>query len=140
MMKFWRKLLRAGKPEHIVSGEWGEQQAVELLEGKGWKILGQRVRSGSREEIDIVARSGDLLVFVEVKFRRSEVFGRPIESVNRNKRRLLCRAAARYLVKLKNPRVCYRFDVVEVVGSPGVGVKKICHTENAFPMDRKYSI
>lgn len=139
-MELWRKLFGSGKPKHLVSGEWGEQKAVEFLCRKGLKILGKRVRDGSREELDIVARDGDVLVFVEVKTRRSEEFGRPIESVNRNKRRLLCRAAARYLVKLKNPRVCYRFDVVEILGSPDEGVETIRHTENAFPMDRKYSI
>lgn len=123
-----------------MSGEWGEDEAADHLRAGGWKILDKRVRSGSREEIDIVARDGEMLVFVEVKTRKSDLFGRPMASVNRNKRRLLCRAAARYLTSLKNPRVCYRFDVIEVLGNPSEGVKDLRHTRNAFPMDRKYAI
>ena len=138
--RFIRRLLGRKTPRHLVSGEWGEAQAKKCLVGKGWKILGQRVRNGNREEIDIVARDGEVLVFVEVKTRASEAFGRPIDSVNRRKRALLCRAAARYLVKLKNPRVFYRFDVIEVIGGPQCGVEQLRHTENAFPMDRRYTI
>ena len=102
--------------------------------------MGRRVRQGNREEIDVVARDGEVLVFVEVKTRASEAYGRPAASVDRNKRRLLCRAAARYLARMADPRVCYRFDIVEVVGSPRDGVKDVRHIANAFPMDRKYAI
>lgn len=139
-MRLWRKLFVREKADHLKSGEWGEGEAEKHLASKGWKILGRRIRDGSREEIDLIARDGDILVFVEVKTRASESFGRPIESVNRRKRQLLCRAAARYLKKLKNPRVFYRFDVVEVVGSPWDGLSALRHTPNAFPMDRKYTI
>lgn len=140
MMRLWRKLVLSRKVRNVESGEWGERQAEQHLCAKGWKILGRRVRYGSREEIDLVARDDKTLVFVEVKTRSSENFGRPIESVNRRKRQLLCRAAARYLVKLKNPRVYYRFDVVEVVGNPSSGVQDLRHTVNAFQMDPKYTI
>lgn len=127
-------------PKNLLAGEWGEKQAEIHLVKKGLKILARRYRTGNREELDLIAREGDVLVFVEVKTRRSEVFGRPVQSVNSRKKKLLCRAAARYLVKLRNPRVYYRFDVVEVIGSPEDGVKSIRHIPNAFCMDPKYSI
>ena len=136
----WGRLFGTRKARHLESGEWGEVQAEKYLAGKGWKILGRRVRNGNREELDLVARAGGILVFIEVKTRASERFGRPIESVNRRKKALLCRAAARYLTKLKNPRVYYRFDVVEVIGSPDAGMADLRHTENAFLMDKRYTI
>jgi putative endonuclease len=139
-VSFWKRFVRSARPSHIVSGEWGEREAGRHLKSKGWKVLGLRVREANREEIDIVARDGDVLVFVEVKTRASESFGRPIESVDRKKRELLCKAAARYLVKLKDPRIFYRFDVIEVIGTPKEGVSELRHVENAFPMDRRYSI
>ena len=136
----WRLLNGLGGPRQLDSGEWGEAQAERHLAAKGWKILGRRVRNRGREELDLIARDGDVLVFVEVKTRSSEGYGRPIASVDRDKRRLLCRAAARYLARLKNPRVYYRFDVVEVIGSPASGVLELRHVPNAFQMDSRYTI
>jgi len=138
--RFLRSLRRLRKPKHLESGEWGEAQAEKHLAAKGWKILGRRVSNRGREEIDLIARDGEILVFVEVKTRSTEGYGRPIESVDRRKKRLLCRAAARYLAGLKNPRVFYRFDVVEVVGSPASGVSDLRHVPNAFQMDRRYTL
>jgi len=60
------------------TGIWGENQAEEFLKAKGYKILGQRVRIGDRDELDLVARDGKILVFVEVKTRGSQDFGRPL--------------------------------------------------------------
>jgi putative endonuclease len=98
------------------------------------------VRFGAREEIDIVARDGGILVFVEVKTRKNEYFGRPAGSVDRKKRHLLSRAAVRYLKRLKNPRVCFRFDIVEVIGEPGDDKPKLRYIENAFTLDRIYAL
>jgi len=122
------------------SGLWGEGEAEKTLRAKGYKILGKRVRIGDRDEIDLVARDGDILVFVEVKTRKSQEFGRPVSAVDRNKRHTMSRAAVRYLKKIKCPRVNFRFDVVEVTGSRGCGNPAINHIENAFTLDRRYSI
>jgi putative endonuclease len=122
------------------AGRWGEQQAAHALRAKGYRVLGERVRVGTRDEIDIVARHGEVLVFVEVKTRRSEDFGRPAASVDRRKRHTLSRAAVRYLRALRYPAVAFRFDVVEVVGQPGDAAPVIRHLENAFPLDRRYSL
>jgi putative endonuclease len=122
------------------TGEWGESQAARQLEDKGYKILGRRVRVGRRDEIDLVARHGAVLVFVEVKTRRSENFGRPSASVDRGKRHALSRAAVRYLQRLADPRIAFRFDVVEVIGECRGPNPVIRHIENAFNLERRYML
>jgi putative endonuclease len=74
------------------------------------------VRAG-RGEIDLVCRDGESLVFVEVKTRQTDRYGRPAEAVNAIKRRRLIQAALWYLRELDNPEVRYRFDIVEVLGA-----------------------
>ncbi len=128
-------------PEHLKTGVWGEQVAADVLKRNGYKILGQRVRIGTRDELDLVARDGECLVFVEVKTRGSEMYGRPFSSVDRKKRHTLSRGAIRYLQRLKNPRVSFRFDVVEVIGHPDATTPpEIRHIRNAFPLDRRYML
>ena len=122
------------------AGQWGEQQAERMLREKGYGIVGRRVRVGTRDEIDLVARDGAVLVFVEVKARKGEFFGRPLAAVDRAKRHALSRAAVRYLERLKNPRVCFRFDVVEVVGLAGDPAPVVRHVPNAFALDRQYAL
>ncbi len=122
------------------SGLWGEAVAERALRATGYKILGKRVRFSSREELDIVARHKDVLVFVEVKTRSSESFGRPIDSVDRDKRRAMGRAAVHYLKRLGFPGIFYRFDVVEVVGEPGDADPVVRHIENAFTLDQRYRL
>ncbi len=124
-------------PFHLRAGLWGEGQAEIYLQGKGFKILGRRMKVGLRDEIDLVARAEETLVFVEVKTRKSERFGRPFESVDRRKRHALSRAAVRYLGRLKRP-VNFRFDVVEIIGEPDGGAPVVRHIENAFLLDRCY--
>ena len=126
--------------QHLATGKWGERTAARFLKRKRYRILGLRVRVGVRGEIDIIARQGDVLVFVEVKTRGSEAFGRPLAAVDRRKRRVLSRAAVRYLAKLRNPRVLFRFDVVEVIGNARDRNPEIRHIENAFVLDRRYSL
>lgn len=117
-----------------ITGDWGEQIAARHLETKGYRILGRNVRFGSRCELDIVARSPapDVLVFVEVKTRRSDAFGRPSDSVGRAKQRALARAAEQYLRRLRRRPAHIRFDVVEVLGSPDAASPLVRHIENAF--------
>ena len=139
----FRKIFKsaARQPRHLETGEWGEGVAEKMLRKKGYKILGRRVRVGTRDELDLVARDGDVLVFVEVKTRKSEAFGRPVDSVNHAKRHTLSRAAVRYLKKLKNPRICFRFDVVEVIGDMDSTVApEVRHIENAFALERRYQL
>lgn len=131
---------RNDKPAHLKTGEWGEKQAEGVLKKKGYRILGRRVRVGIRDEIDLVARDGEVLVFVEVKTRKEETFGRPVTAVDRKKRHHASRAAIRYLKRLGCLRVCFRFDVVEVVGSAGRVNPVVRHVQNAFTLDKRYSL
>lgn len=126
-------------PFHLKTGVWGEEQAATFLEAKGYKILSRRLRVTARDEVDLVARQGEVLVFVEVKTRTSEAFGRPVAAVDSRKRHCLSRAAVRYLQRLGRP-VNFRFDVVEVVGIRDCPGPEIRHIESAFLLDRCYAL
>ena len=121
------------------AGRWGEDVAADFLVRAGYRILGRRVRPDRRDEIDLVVRRDESLVFVEVKARASEMFGRPLDAVNAAKRKALNRAAVRYLQQLNFPKLYYRFDTIEVIGSEGTE-PVVRHTENAFPFDRRYML
>ncbi|WP_372846463.1 YraN family protein [Pontiella sp.] len=141
IVEWFGKLRKAStEPAHLKSGRWGEALAVRLLKSKGWKIVGERVRAGKHDEIDIVAGDGNTLVFVEVKTRKNETYGRPIAAVNAEKKKRLSRAAVAYLKKNKLRPDHFRFDVVEVVGQPGAASPEIRHIENAFPLDSAYKL
>jgi putative endonuclease len=137
---FWRGW--GPRPEEAQdSGRWGEDFAARFLrKNRRFKILALRVRLDRRNELDLVARDGDTLVFVEVKTRASEDFGRPIDSVDRAKRAALSRAAVRYLARLRRKPAYFRFDVVEVIGEPGDSAPAVRHIENAFPLSRPYRV
>jgi len=132
---WWRE--RLGRRE-TDAGRWGEQVAAKWLKRQGYDIVGRRVRPNRRDEIDLVVRRGGQLVFVEVKTRRSEFFGRPVAAVDARKRHALCRAAAAYLRRTGYPRGCYRFDVVEVVGEPGDDEPVVRQIEDAFRFPPRY--
>jgi putative endonuclease len=142
MARLWRALTvraaRDERPRSAVVGAWGEARAAAYLKAAGYAILGRNVRPNRRDEIDIVARAGETLVFVEVKARRREEFGRPAQAVDREKRHALNRAAAAYLRRARYPRIYYRFDVVEVLGQPEEGEPLIRHLEDAFPFERRF--
>lgn len=111
-------------------GRRGEEQAARYLKKQGLRILtrGYRTRLG---EIDLVAREGDSLVFVEVKTRRS---GRPAEAVTPRKQRRIIRAASRFVRfhRLLEANVPCRFDVVGVTWPEGNKRPEIQHYRGAF--------
>lgn len=122
------------------TGEWGEKIAARHLKNKGYTIVGKRVRPNARnDEIDIVALTGNTLVFVEVKTRKSEKFGRPASAVDTRKRRALCRGASAFLRRGNYPNFCYRFDIVEVVGTlDSTEPPVVRHLEDAFRFPLRY--
>ena len=100
-------------------GELGETLACDELRRRGYAILERRYRT-RYGEIDIVARDGDVLVFVEVKARVGSAFGTGAEAVTRFKQRRVARMAADFLVRRRlSDRPC-RFDVVSVAVGDGV--------------------
>ncbi len=123
-------------------GAWGEEAAAAFLKQHGYTLLGRNVRFGGRNELDIVARAPQqaVLVFVEVKTRRSEQFGRAASAVNAHKRKVLGRAAMKYMKRLKEKPRYIRFDVVEVIGQPGGKAPVIRHIENAFSPGNAYRL
>ena len=96
-----------------LDGLKAEQEAARLLEASGMVILDRRYRSRAGE-IDLVARDGRAVVFVEVKARSSAAFGVPEEAVDRRKRRRLARSAAAYLAERGLGNAPARFDVVAI--------------------------
>ena len=122
------------------TGLWGEKEAEKHLKLEKYLIIGRRIRITRREEIDLIAEREKTLVFVEVKTRASENYGRPIDAVNKSKKHVLSRAMVRYLKKMKNYPEYIRFDVIEVIGTPGKGVPEIRHIENAFQLQKPYDL
>lgn len=137
--KLWQKLkalAATDQPEHLRRGKLGERAAKAHLQAHGLKFLTANFRS-TRGEIDLVFRDHDCLVFVEVKARSSEAWGRPAAAVNARKKRLLSQAAMDYLRLLKNPQVKIRFDIVEVLLTDGA-VREIRHLPSTFSLSPPY--
>jgi putative endonuclease len=93
-----------------VAGAQAEELAAAFLAGQGLAIVGRNFRR-RRGEIDIVARDGDTLVFVEVRLRRNTRFGGAAESITAAKKARLVAAAGLYLSRLPRTPPC-RFDAV----------------------------
>ncbi len=110
-------------------GRWGEEQASAYLKRKGFKIIEHNLRTPVGE-IDIIARYGKVLVFVEVKTRRSLAYGSPQEAVGPTKQRQILRAAQWYLADIGAPCTLSRFDVVAILA----GKTETCieHIPDAF--------
>jgi putative endonuclease len=114
------------------TGLKGEEAAARFLTRSGYEILDKNVRTRAGE-IDLVAREGKTLVFVEVKTRRDVAEGDPPQAgVNTRKQNRLGKLANGYL-KLKRIRQTpCRFDVVAVIFNDEGAVKAIRHIPNAF--------
>ncbi len=100
-------------------GALGERVAAAYLRGEGRKLLYRNFRTAKGGEVDLVARDGGVLSFVEVKTRTSEEFGRPLDAVNREKELLIERGANEWLRLLGTREIPWRFDVAEVILKQG---------------------
>src|SRR6266403_5202252 len=127
----------SSQPQHLRRGAHGEKLASRFLRRSGYKILYRNFKGRSGGEIDIVCRDQDTLVFVEVKTRAREDFGRPIAAVDRQKQKRISRGGLNWLRMLDNPDILFRFDVVEVLllenAKPLIEIIK-----NAFQLPRPY--
>ncbi len=94
-------------------GRWGEQLAAQYLESHGYKVLERNWRC-RRGEIDLVAKEGDVLVFVEVKTRRGRDYGTPEEALTRYKVKRLLELGQRYILEHDLEDVEWRVDLVAV--------------------------
>ena len=112
-------------------GELGERIAERWLRRQGWRVVQRRFRSGHRD-IDLVVERDGLIAFVEVKARRGDRFGDPVEAVNWKKQKELGRSARVWIDRHGRAPEAYRFDVIGVlVAGERVRVR---HVENAFPL------
>jgi putative endonuclease len=97
----------------VILGKIGEDLACKELERRGYAIVARRYRR-RRGELDIIARDGGTLVFVEVKSRGGRDFGQASEAVTRIKRRRIAALAFDYIVRHHVAECPCRFDVVSI--------------------------
>ena len=116
--------------KHDEVGRYGEQLAVNFLIDKGFLILERNWRF-SRAEIDIIAKEGSVLVFVEVKTRSGTHYGMPEDFVDPKKELFVSDAAAAYMRHI-NYEWEFRFDIIGIVLSKFHNEVKINHTKDAF--------
>jgi putative endonuclease len=122
------KWVPAARPDDPL-GQRGENLAAKFLRDQGFKIIARNFRC-EVGEVDIIARDGGMLVFVEVKTRAYDD-PTPEEQVNQDKRHQLTKAAKLYLARYGSPQPAARFDVVAIVWPTGRDAQ-IRHTPNAF--------
>ena len=111
----------------------GEEIAAEYLKAQGYDLLEHRYRFGHKE-IDLIARKDDLIIFVEVKNRRSDSFGPANLSLTPRKQRNLIAAAEGYLLEkeLIEDRQQFRFDVILLHPPGNDGDVRLEHITDAF--------
>jgi putative endonuclease len=114
--------------QHNETGKQGEAEAVRFLEEKGYQIIARNYRH-QHAEIDLIARKGKILVFVEVKTRTNLSFGNPEEFVSHTKAKLVMKAAEHY-VFATNWQHDLRFDIVAITLAGNE--QRIKHVEDAF--------
>jgi putative endonuclease len=118
-------------------GKRGENLACQFLRKNGYKILYRNFRGRTGGEIDVVCRDRDTLVFVEVKTRSGEDFGRPFEAIDRDQRKRISRGGLAWLRLLDDPDILFRFDVVEVIIAEGTP-PRLELIRNAFLLPEPY--
>ena len=111
-------------------GRQGERLAEEKLAAAGYVLVARNYRCAAGE-IDLIARHGETLVFVEVRTRRGEAFGLPEASFTAAKRRHLIAAAQTYLQENNLSEAAWRIDVVAVEFSPRGRLMRVDIVENA---------
>jgi putative endonuclease len=123
-------------PNKRAIGKLGEDAVAQSLESLGYSVLHRNYRIGRYGEIDIIAKNGSIICFVEVKSRSSDRFGTPAEAVSWEKRQTIIAIASCYLATRRDPGAHARFDVAEVFfcysedGAPAV--RTINYIEDAF--------
>ncbi len=134
----WQNLWASGsRAPHNAAGVRGEQAAADFLQARqGFVIVARNWHSprDRRDEIDLVCRDGEVLVFVEVKARAEGALVSGFQSVDERKKRALRRAVQAYLAELQPAPRTFRLDIVEVTLS-GRLPPQVMHYENAplFP-------
>ncbi len=116
-------------------GMAGEKAACKFLKKNGYKILACNYQTAMGKvigEIDIVAKQGEVISFIEVKTRQNEDFGLPCEFVTKSKQQRIIRTAYTYIAEHKLDAT-YRFDIIEVLHD-GQKIKTLRHIPHAFTL------
>jgi len=114
--------------QHNETGKQGEQMAAEYLAAKGYEILERNWRF-KKNEVDIIARDGNILVFVEVKTRHENYLVEPELTVSKSQQRAIIKTANQYIVS-RDIDMEARFDIISIVlSSQG---ENILHIDDAF--------
>jgi putative endonuclease len=111
-------------------GKIGEDYAEEYLRGRGYGVLGKNVYVG-KGEIDIICRKINLIVFVEVKTRKSDRYVDILDSIGKAKAEALVRSCEEYLIQNKLEESDYRIDLIGIVINNGI-VEKFEHIEGVI--------
>lgn len=116
-------------------GRQGEELAAQTLKENGYRILERNLRTRFGE-IDLVARDGNILCFVEIRAKKSLRFGWPEESVGRLKQARLVRLAQWYLQRYRVSGMPIRFDVVSILFGPDGAPARTRLIQGAFDTSR----
>jgi putative endonuclease len=119
----------SGKRAHLTLGLLGEDLAVNALTARGYRVVARNHKIHGHE-IDVIARDGETLVFVEVKTRSNRDYGKPLEAIGYKRVKRLRKAAELYLAREKIKGVSVRFDAVSVEMYGGKPVVEV--VRNAF--------
>lgn len=111
-------------------GIQGEDRATQFLQKKGYRIIEKNFRSPFGE-IDIIARDGNSLVFIEVKTRNTPFFGSPFQAITDKKKQHIIRSALYYMKNHQSLSNRVRFDVVGIEGDD------VTIVQGAFVVDEK---
>jgi putative endonuclease len=124
-----RARARVWDPSQAI-GRTAEDLAHRYLQGQGLIVISRNWRTPSGSgEVDLIARDGDTLVFVEVKSRTTDQVSAPDRAIDEEKRSRLRRAAWRYVDLSGHDRKFVRFDLINVVFEP---TARISHWKDAF--------
>ena len=114
-MKSLSSLLKRSKfPEHLKKGEAAEELACQYLKSKGLQLVEQNYHSRFGE-IDLIMMDDDVLVFIEVRYRKNANYGGAASSVSYQKQQRIHKTAMIYLQKAGNTHPA-RFDVIAIEG------------------------
>jgi putative endonuclease len=139
LQRFTRPRAAAAHSPTATTGELGERIAEKFLRARGYRIITRNWRSprDRRDELDLVCRDGDTLVFVEVKTRAATALVSGYHAIDARKKAVLRRAATTYLRALRPPPATFRLDVVEVATHVDGTPPEVRHLENV-PIFEKY--
>jgi putative endonuclease len=115
--------------DYAALGRRGEDMAHRYLQKNGFTVVARNYKPGADSEIDIVARQGDLVIFVEVKSRTSAEFGSPDRAIDQEKQRHIVRAARAYVNRAAIEWNQVRFDTISVIFTDP---PSIVHQQDAF--------